>query len=114
MNYINVWVQNRNTSCLCDWCLGHFKPIKQDWSIVEWDNFATHHTPGITLNKADACCAGSPALAPKFDIKFQLHNIAQFAGTGKELGCICVKCNSKNEFAEPNQPNGKYICFECR
>lgn len=29
-------------------------------------------------------------------------------------GCICTKCNAKNEFAVPNQRNGTYVCFECR
>lgn len=29
-------------------------------------------------------------------------------------GCVCKKCNSGNPFAEPNQADGTYICFECR
>jgi hypothetical protein len=29
-------------------------------------------------------------------------------------GCICMKCNTKNDWAEPNRPDNKYLCFECR
>lgn len=29
-------------------------------------------------------------------------------------GCVCRKCNSKNEYAEPNQKDGTYVCYECR
>ncbi len=29
-------------------------------------------------------------------------------------GCICKRCNSKNDFAAPNQKDGSYVCFECR
>lgn len=29
-------------------------------------------------------------------------------------GVSCKRCNSKNDFAEPNQPDGSYLCFECR
>lgn len=29
-------------------------------------------------------------------------------------GCLCMRCNSENKWAEPNRPGGKYLCFECR
>ena len=29
-------------------------------------------------------------------------------------GCICARCNMKNEYAGPNQPDGTYKCFDCR
>lgn len=29
-------------------------------------------------------------------------------------GCICSKCKMKNDYAEPNQSGGGYICYECR
>jgi hypothetical protein len=28
--------------------------------------------------------------------------------------CVCSRCNSKNDYAEPNQKDGTYVCFECR
>lgn len=28
-------------------------------------------------------------------------------------GCVCTVCNDRNRWAEPNQPNGTYICFAC-
>ncbi len=27
---------------------------------------------------------------------------------------ICRRCNAKNDFANPNQADGSYLCFECR
>ncbi len=32
----------------------------------------------------------------------------------KAFGCNCKKCNMKNEFAEPNQKDGTYVCYMCR
>lgn len=29
-------------------------------------------------------------------------------------GCNCRKCNGKNPYAEPNQKDGSYLCYECR
>lgn len=29
-------------------------------------------------------------------------------------GCVCKKCNAKNEYAEPNEPDGSYVCYDCR
>jgi len=29
-------------------------------------------------------------------------------------GMNCSKCNSFNNFAEPNQPDGTLICYSCR
>ena len=26
----------------------------------------------------------------------------------------CKKCGTKNEYAEPNQPDNTYICYGCR
>jgi hypothetical protein len=29
-------------------------------------------------------------------------------------GCVCKRCNASNPWAAPNQPNGEYLCYECR
>ncbi len=29
-------------------------------------------------------------------------------------GAVCKLCNSKNEYAAPNQSDGTYVCYECR
>lgn len=29
-------------------------------------------------------------------------------------GVICKRCNARNVYAEPNRPDGSYLCFECR
>lgn len=28
--------------------------------------------------------------------------------------CVCHKCGEQNEYAEPNQPDGRYVCVSCR
>lgn len=35
-------------------------------------------------------------------------------GSGAQSGCVCMRCRSRNQFAEPNRPDGKYVCYECR
>lgn len=32
----------------------------------------------------------------------------------KAAGYICDKCSEFNEYAEPNQADGTYICYRCR
>lgn len=32
----------------------------------------------------------------------------------KSCGAKCCKCKTFNEYAEPNQKDGSYICYECR
>lgn len=32
----------------------------------------------------------------------------------KELGCKCKRCEDFNEYAEPNQEDGTFICYGCR
>lgn len=29
-------------------------------------------------------------------------------------GFNCSRCNSRNDYATPNRPDGTYVCFECR
>lgn len=29
-------------------------------------------------------------------------------------GMHCKKCNEKNDYADPNQPDGTYVCYGCR
>jgi hypothetical protein len=32
----------------------------------------------------------------------------------KTNGAKCFKCSMYNEWADPNQPDGKYLCYNCR
>lgn len=32
----------------------------------------------------------------------------------KHNGCHCAECGNFNEYAEPNRPDGKHICYSCR
>lgn len=34
--------------------------------------------------------------------------------TGPIASCVCLRCNASNEYASPNQPDGSYVCYECR
>ncbi len=46
--------------------------------------------------------------------------VSFFKGSGAALvktannGCVCRRCNARNEYAVSNQKDGSYICFECR
>jgi len=35
-------------------------------------------------------------------------------GSPESLGVHCKKCNNFNEYAEGNQKDGNYLCYECR
>lgn len=39
---------------------------------------------------------------------------AKTVPTKISCGYSCASCNQHNEYAEPNQSNGTYICFNCR
>jgi hypothetical protein len=30
------------------------------------------------------------------------------------MGVTCKSCNTINEFASPNRPDGSYVCYNCR
>lgn len=32
----------------------------------------------------------------------------------KSSGCSCKKCREFNEYAEPNQDDGTFVCYTCR
>lgn len=32
----------------------------------------------------------------------------------KAAGMRCKSCNASNEYAEPNQNDGSYLCYDCR
>lgn len=32
----------------------------------------------------------------------------------KDPGCRCRKCKEFNEYAEPNQEDGSFLCYTCR
>lgn len=34
--------------------------------------------------------------------------------SNKRTGCSCAECKAFNEYGEPNQPNGQYVCYACR
>ncbi len=34
--------------------------------------------------------------------------------TPKATGFSCKRCNQQNDYAEANQPDGSYVCFNCR
>lgn len=45
-----------------------------------------------------------------FNISFYDEHIWSRA----ELGLNCRKCQAYNEYAEPNQSDGYYMCYNCR
>ena len=67
---------------------------KMDWSLVE--GTFTHYY-GKVISSLE-----------------EIVYLTQNTTTNHSSGCICKRCNSKNDYAQPNQADGTYICFECR
>lgn len=63
------------------------------------------------LKKLAAALKGSPNLG----IQDPLGLLATRTQTPTAVyGHNCHRCNSRNDYAAANQPNGTYLCFECR
>lgn len=85
----------------------HLQP--RNWNDVcrnchaEWAS----HTPG------DTCLGGRGMYIPPNSIVADLT--ATVPSTGHSGAHCAVKmCNTYNDFAEPNQPDGTHICYSCR
>lgn len=51
----------------------------------------------------------TPQRAPK-----EPASPASTPSTESHKPTVCSRCNMQNDYAEPNQPDGSYICFGCR
>jgi hypothetical protein len=38
----------------------------------------------------------------------------QIIKNNSATGCTCMKCGQINEYAEPNQSDGTFLCFTCK
>lgn len=105
MNYYDEWTKQGgldNPCKICDWCSGCFSAqgVPIDWTNAQWNYRAKNHLQGTSLTPSDIYCAFSkkePISKPP----------------SKE-GFNCFRCNFKNDYAEANQKDGSYICFNCR
>ena len=46
-------------------------------------------------------------------VKIKAASVAPISNVNNG-GCCCKRCGSRNEYAEPNQKDGSYFCYECR
>lgn len=85
-----------------------------DWLYQMYLVKGTKHHPEVTVNLED-CMLISNAL--------QIHRKANLRLAGKDPNktgpmctgvCTCKKCGMKNEYAATNQPDGTYVCYQCR
>lgn len=109
MDYYKLWISNKKSDCRCDWCEGHFEALssggKADWSHCVWKNSKTYF-PGDAVYERDACCAID---------KNQTDAISKIeTEVSPKTGFNCKLCNYLNEYAEANQSDGTYICFNCK
>jgi len=50
----------------------------------------------------------------QYELSMQLASGQPIDNITNKTGCVCKLCNSLNEYAQPNQDNNTYICFNCR
>lgn len=94
------WEEKRDPGCACPYCSHSFytynKPKGQTLYVWPSTNRLKIGPPG---------CWGDATWESIDDV---------WARRAQPSGCVCFRCNNKNEFAEPNQKDGRYLCFECR
>ena len=44
----------------------------------------------------------------------RLNEVSTSIKNNSGAGCTCRKCDNYNEYAEPNQVDGTFLCFSCR
>jgi len=106
MNYYELWSKTRGDHCYCDWCEGHFMALNKDpngnwlWDQCVWSKKCVQENIGDPLTEANAMCWHIKLTsAPKAKIIKPVY---------------CKSCNLYNEYAESNQKDGSYLCFNCR
>lgn len=78
-----------------------------DFKMEQWNATYNKWSPGYSWSMKDK---------PSFRVMRLDANsgLGKIQTTTSSKGCVCKRCNSLNRWAEPNQPDGKYLCFECR
>lgn len=93
----------------------------------ELDIANTKWSPYIVPDECPDCgepvemCAGS-APGPYNALESPCHHMMPWSAlravsTRKQTGplvCVCVRCKLPNPFADPNLPDGGYLCYNCR
>lgn len=108
MDFYYTWIQNKNDFCTCDWCTGKFRASSKsgytDWKEVIWTTQCSKaHVPGSIVHPDEARCSIDKINVPKVD-----------QVTNSKSGFNCKLCNLLNEYAEANQSDGTYICYNCK
>lgn len=93
-----------------------FKFIMSDGSLTGNEQEAQRWTEFLPcqaeLNLRNILQAATLATT-KYEM-WQWPVFAPVVSTPEPQGCTCKKCNERNEYAEPNQSDGSYICVSCR
>lgn len=99
----NIWANNRNRYCLCFWC-------NADWCQSSDGKHVSNSINKKWLKPSDcACCVTATQKAVT-----ETGATCKLTERAVSGPCICKLCNMKNEFAEPNQKDGSYVCYSCR
>lgn len=116
------WSKNSVPRCACDWCQGRYRQSTDGKRIV-WNKNVQHQHINLYLKPSDCvCCALSkpagfipnPNAANYGSIPTAAINVNN-PPSAPPGGCVCKRCNMTNEYAAPNQPDGRsYICYGCR
>lgn len=129
------YAKKQLNGCKCDYCDGWWLTSKNEWAV------GTHPSrAGKPMIDSDyVCCAGPATITPALYAAalqnkvvtfvsgwtrgpFGDHNIyppeciqhPEAATPTPQGGCQCKRCNNPNPWANANQSDGTYVCWECR
>ncbi len=87
-----------------------------DGYVDVWAHPVTGETWNSFLGMLNCLCWNAKELSQyaKKGMVMPLEGRQPLTAVSVSTGCICKRCNSKNDFAAPNQKDGSYVCFECR
>jgi hypothetical protein len=110
------WHKKMVINCPCIYCIGRFSSC-WSWDGVRLPNGEVQYydgndpknywigKPGCIKQTGASPTNPFPSSARSGPVREQKFTVT---------GCVCKNCNSSNECALPNRPDGSYVCYNCR
>ncbi len=122
---MEAWKAPRDTMCSCDFCVGkHYTLPLTANGDAQFKLFngkiigvGCMNPPSVNNNNLQGLAAWLPPHTGGmlFGIKrSEATTDGPRTSVSSKTGYNCKRCNSKNDYACSNQPDGSYVCFECR
>lgn len=111
MSQYETWRKTKRAGCQCDYCIGNF--------IFLSFNGDLHKIDGTKLTDDEAQCQSNKqpftSVVQPVTINRLLETVPIAVRAAlKSTGHNCKRCNERNDYAEANQVDGTYVCFNCR